>query len=219
MFAMLSSIFIGAATAYVQSSDNNKVLPDFIEGSIRVMYPDASDEKLAEVRAQWIEQLALNEQRIAETNRAVLKPNPTRGCAYMNTFIRVEDFSGGTTTNPRNVLGISDGSFARFYTPNAGQCATVVATASTATTGDTYVVGYRSSTSTGQYAIVYGSTSGNAGTWQGIGYAKISSTGTNLYFVGYAGTAYSHLAVGCNTYMGGLSTYNDFYLDCVYIYY
>jgi len=200
-------------------------LPDFIEGSIAAMaemYPGATDRELDQVRAQWAEQISLKMERIKETNGAVLTSNPTtRATAYINIFLRVEDFGGGSTTNPRYVLGYPDGTFARFYTPGANQTATVVGTTLTLTKGDVYAIGYRSTTSTGQYAIVYASTTGGAEIkdWPPIGYTKISTTPTNSadHYVGYAGTAYQYLAVGCNTYMGGAATYNDFYLDSVKI--
>jgi len=41
------------------------ILPDYVEASIAVMYRGASEEKLAEVRAQCAEQITLNEQEAA----------------------------------------------------------------------------------------------------------------------------------------------------------
>jgi hypothetical protein len=138
----------------------------------------------------------------------------------MDTFMRTEDIGDGATTNPSNVLGAADNKFARFHTPISGQAATVVATATSSIKGDVYCTGYRSSNNTGQYAIVWGSITGSATSlteWYAIGYTKISSTSSGDNYVGYTGTGYPYLSVGCNTFMGGAATYNDFYLDSVKI--
>ncbi|MCL2643826.1 MAG: hypothetical protein FWD52_10070, partial [Candidatus Bathyarchaeota archaeon] len=172
-------------------------------------------------RAQWAEQISLKMERIKETNGAVLKSDQTRAMtAYLHTYKWEENFGGGSTTDPYNVLKSPDKLFARFYTPYADQAATVVATTSASITGDVYVRGYRSSINTGQYAIVYGSLTGsktNMTEWPAIGYAKVSTTTSNDHYIGYAGTGYHYMSVGCNTYMGGVATYHDFYLDCVKI--
>ncbi len=199
-------------------------LPDFIEGSIAAMvarFPDVTDSQIDALRAQWAEQIALKMKRIKETNGAVLNPDQTRTMtATLNVYKWEENYGGGSVESPYNVLQYPDNKFARFYTPSANQCATVVASMTALVTGDVYVRGYRSSVTTGQYAIVYGSTTGakdNFAAWPPIGYTKISTTSSSDHFIGYAGTAYFFMAVGCNTYMGDPSTYNDFYLDGVLI--
>jgi hypothetical protein len=219
MFAMMSSVFINAATATLAPplTNNNIVLPDFIEGSIRIMYPDVSEEKLAEVRAQWIEQITLKERLIAETNDAILKPDPTtRASAHISSVTNTCTSGGGTLTNPSNIAGTSDGKFARFYTPSTDQCATVVGQMSATAAGNYYISAYRGGSSTGNYVVLWGSASGNGNTWVPIGYAQITSTGTSAYYVGYASTAYSYVEVVCTTYLGGLATYNDVYIDYVF---
>ena len=55
----MNSLYCVFVFGECMSTNKNIGLPDFIEASIAVMYPDASEEKLGEIRTQWIEQLAL----------------------------------------------------------------------------------------------------------------------------------------------------------------
>jgi hypothetical protein len=73
-------------------------LPDFIEASIALMYPNASDAKIAEIRAEWAEQIAFNQKSAAQTNGTVLHSSQSLSIAYMSTFIKTEDLWGGLHT-------------------------------------------------------------------------------------------------------------------------
>jgi hypothetical protein len=126
---------------------------------------------------------------------------------------------GGTLTNPSYITDMSDSKFARFYTPGADQCATIAGKMSDAAAGNYRVVAYRGSTSTGNYVVLWGSATGNGGTWNAIGYVQITSTGASQYYIGTISTAYAYVEAVCTTYLGGQATYNDVYIDCIYVYY
>jgi len=201
---------------------NTKViLPDFIEASIVALYPRYSEEKLAEATANWAEQIAFNEKRIAETENVVLKPDRTQQTTdHLKTFIRAENWGCGQVINPTNMIGVSNNrDFTRFLTTGENQHATVVAKLSATTTGDVYVVGKLGSTGAGKngnYVMVWGSETGVNDTWDYIGHTKITTTGPELLYVGTAQKPYLYVTVGCNTYTSRAVTYNDIELDCVY---
>ena len=82
--ALMTGSFTAVEAAVV---NNKKVLPDFIEGSIAMMYPNASDAKLAEIRDLWVKQIELRENMIASTNGAVLKFQPSALTSDPSYFI------------------------------------------------------------------------------------------------------------------------------------
>jgi hypothetical protein len=144
---------------------------------------------------------------------------------YLDWYRESEDLYGGVTCDPANVIGSSDGAFARFYTPNTGQgAAAICRVGGTAPSGSVVSLvaklGPTGWGRTGNYIMVWGSTTGAIlGTWDWIGAAQITTpNNTNYpvwYPIGYTDKAYPHITVGTNTMMGPFVVYNDIMVDCV----
>jgi hypothetical protein len=203
-----------------------------------MMYPNATESKLAEIRQLWVEQIQLKNQRIAETSNSILTFDPSRVTAQaslnpastmsttyrMSTYLWKEEISGGTVTDGAHMTGSQDYSYTRFYTPSLNQGASVAGElSSTHSKGDVYVVGKLGPTGaghTGNYLIVYGSNSTTDWTWVPIGYSQIG-TYDSYYYVGNTGSGrvYRYISVGANTMMGSMDVYNDIYGDSVYLTY
>lgn len=219
--AMLFASSLTAAEASV--ADSKKALPDFIEGSIAMMYPNASESKLAEIRGLWVKQIELREKMIADTNGAVLKFQPsalTSTPSYLTYLTKIEPLYGGQVINPYGILGGSINYDAtRFLTTGLGQGAGIAGKLSSDYAfGQVYVFGKIGPTGpghVGNYIIVWGSNTGADWSWVPIGYSQLS-TWWAYYYVGYTSTTYKYAAVGCNTMMGDQCVYNDLLADMLW---
>lgn len=223
IFAMIFSIFINAGVAYAYASPVRKasILPDFIETSIAIMYQGASSAKIAEIRAEWAEQIAFNQKSATQTDSTV--SSQSLSIAYMSTYLRSEDLWGGVTYNPSNVAGTADFNYARFYTPSLNQAAQVVGQLSSPMNGRVNILAKLGPTGaghTGNYLVVWGSETGADWTWHSIGYAQVtqpySSPYAVYYYVGTTMTVYSYVTVSAVTTMGPMDVYNDVLADAVY---
>lgn len=210
---------------HTHTSPVNKaiVLPDFIEASIALMYPNANDAKIAEIRAEWAEQIAVNQKSAAQTNGKGLVSSQMLQIAYMSTFIRTEDLWGGVTYNPTGLVGTGDFNYAQFYTPSLNQAAQVVGQLSSPMNGRVNILAKLGPTGaghTGNYLVVWGSVTGADWTWHSIGYAQVtqpySAQYPVYYYVGTTLTTYGYVTVSAVTTMGPLCIYNDVLADAVF---
>jgi hypothetical protein len=230
-FAVFLLLTSGFSTIYASSTSTKATLPDFLEKLLITALPDATEEELNHIRAIWIKQIELKEERIAATNGAVLnyKPSGSRSASYMSDYLYKEEFGGGRIYNPSNMEGAIDYNFARFYTPDEDQGASIVGNMSNPTsTGDVYVVAKLGPTGSGQngnYVLVYGAYDPyeeNQTVWleNFIGYAEItypySWPGAPYVYIGSTSNEYPSVSVGVTTVMGGECTYNDVLGDIVY---
>ncbi|MCW3982660.1 MAG: hypothetical protein NWE96_01530 [Candidatus Bathyarchaeota archaeon] len=218
--ALLASSLTAVEAATIKSE---KVLPDFIEGSIALMYPNATDAKLAEIRGLWIKQIELREKMIADTNGAVLKFQPsalTVNPSYLTYLTKIEPLYGGQVINPNGILGGSiNYDYTRFLTTGLNQGAGIAGRLSyDYSFGQVYVYGKLGPTGpghTGNYIIVWGSNSGLDWSWEPIGYTQLINSWA-YHYVGYTSTTYKYAAVGCNTMMGDQCIYNDLLADMLW---
>jgi hypothetical protein len=113
---------------------NESVLPDFIWDAIMQMNSNANSTELALIRAQTINQLTLNQERIADTNGAVLNyqwRNGSNDNISQNSELEISSYGtydyridpllwtegSGTVYNNYSVVGVSDDDFTEFYAP------------------------------------------------------------------------------------------------------
>ncbi|MCW4018691.1 MAG: hypothetical protein NWF00_08475 [Candidatus Bathyarchaeota archaeon] len=206
------------------SSSNNVALPVFLENLLVNSHPNASKAELNQIRAIWINQIELKEERIASTNGAVLnyKPSDTRSGSYMSDYLDYEEFGGGVVYDGPNMEGLVDYNYARFYTPYDNAGASVIGELSSAATGDVYVVGKLGPTGYGQngnYFTVFGNnvSDKNDEGWRDnfIGYGAVNHTYPVYNYIGLTQNTYVYVAVGVVT-MGGECTYNDVLGDIVW---
>jgi hypothetical protein len=227
-------IMLASSVAGVQAkvTSSKKALPDFIEASIAMMYPNASDSKLDEIRALWVKQIELKQERIEATNGAVLNFEPLALLStpsYLIYLTKIEPLYGGQVINPNGIVGGSiNRDLTRFYTPGLGQGASVAGRlSSNYASGDVYVVGKLGPTGaghTGNYLIVWGSNTGADWSWEPIGYTHIVypynppywMPSSAYHYVGYTSNTYKYAAVGCNTMMGDQCVYNDVMADMLW---
>jgi hypothetical protein len=215
------------------TSNKKIILPDFVEASISVIYRGASEERLAEVRAQCAEQLAFNEQQAVQRKVAGTKEEQTRAIAYMGTFLRHEDLGGGVSSNRLDILGAADDKFARFYTPAFApyaQAAQIIGLLTTHTSLSTAVTVVAKKGPTDSFqshknrVSVWASTNGDDWSWDYIGGAVVTTANNataSTYTVGYTPSkSYLFVTVECNTfvtnpYAYGATLFNDVEVDCV----
>jgi len=220
MFAMLLSAFTNVATvaAYTPPIDKVIILPDYIEGSIAMMYPDASEELLAQVRAQCAEQMAINEKYKAQLD-TTFGNGQTRATASLSA-VNIEEINGGHVYDAQNIIGTQNLAYTRFLTTGLNQGASVYGSMTNPSAKGTVSIaakmGPTGAGQSGNYVIVWGSQTGALhGTWDYIGKTQIPTSGPLILYVGYTTTSYPYIAVGTNTMMGGSVTYNDVMVDCI----
>lgn len=187
-----------------------------------MMYPNATDSQLAEIRAQWAEQIRLKEARIVETNGAVLnvQPSITRGTSCITSIVKEEPLQGGQLTGASYIIGVEDNLYTRFLTtgPNQGSGLSAKLSGINAS-GDVYVRAKYGQTGAGKqnYIIVWGGNSTIDWNWVPIGYTQISSSSADYYYIGPvgAGKAYNYTSIGTNSMMN-IYDYNDVMVDWVW---
>ncbi len=221
------------SNAFASAIDNKASLPDWAINYITwALGPNASSTKIAEVEGHWLNQMLLKQERIASTNGAVLRAAPeslTDSWSYMSQWLRDEPLYGGQIIGGPWLVGIPNGWFARWYTPNINQGATTIGQMSNAySTGDVYVRACLGPTGAGQngnYLIVYGSNDPDASLeewmenvigWAQIGYPYTWPWSGINYFIGFTHNTYRYVAVGVTTFTGGIDTYNDVMGDSIY---
>jgi hypothetical protein len=230
---MFTVIMLACSVTGVQAklANNKKALPDFIEASIAMMYPNASDSKLDEIRALWMKQIELKQERMESNNAAVLNLNPSvllSTTSYLSYLTKIEPIGGGQVINPNGIVGNTlNQDFTRFYTPGLNQGAGVAGRLSSDyASGDVYICGKLGPTGagkTGNYLIVWGSNTGADWSWEPIGYTHIVypynppwyMPSSAYHYVGYTSNTYKYAAVGCNTMMGEECVYNDVMADMI----
>lgn len=166
---MLNSNLI---TAYASSTDYDEDKYYWLDAAIAARYPNATAKKLAEVKAQALRQLEINEKKIADTNGAILKnpPATTKSSSYMADYLYPECNNGGAVYNPTYLEGENDPYYTQFYTPNLNQTANVVGEMTSSTShGDVYIVAKQGPTGDGEdgdVLILWGSNSSSVeGNW------------------------------------------------------
>jgi hypothetical protein len=215
------------------SASNTATLPDWAKAFIvKTLGPNATASEIATVENIWIKQFALNEQRIKETNGAVLDAEhftATLSNNYMAWWRKDEPLYGGQVIGGSYLVGSSDNLFARCYTPYVGQGASVVGEMTDPQAhGDYYLKASLGPTGEGQngnYFIVMGGNNlddpPDVWIYHVVGVIHVTWpyswpwSGT-WYFVGYNATQYRYISVGVNTMMGPGCTYNDVMADSIY---
>jgi len=212
------------------SKDKKIILPEFLETTIAVMHRGASEEKLAEVRAQYASQIAFNEKMAAERkDENIQNRQARRSSVYFYALStdpnNPELINGGTVTSPSNILGTQDLSFTRFLTSGSDQGASVFgALSGTAPSGAAVdVLAKIGSTGAGKFGNiinVHGSEyGGRFDPWYYIGTVCIvtpyAASYPVWYRVGYTEKAFPFITVGTHNFAGLMAEYNDVLVDCV----
>jgi hypothetical protein len=219
-FLLLASSF---SITYASSTSSKATLPDWIEIVIAARYPNASSTKLDQVRAQVMEQIKINQERIATTHGAVLnyKPSGTKTGSYMYDYLYCEQYNGGTVSNPTYMEGLIDSNYARFYTPELYQNAAIVGQMSSSTAGgDVYIYAKLGPTGYGESGNIFnlwGSNSSDQyGDWRYIGSAEVTTTTGAYLFIGEPDFTFGYIAVGVTTGDSPDYQYNDVMGDIVW---
>src|SRR5208337_1784319 len=177
---------------------------------------------------QWINQVAINQQHIASANEVALNVSPlSNSGSYVSLYMPPPELwpTGGpeSVTNPGAIVGWPwDDNCARFYTPlsNPAEGASVVGEMSSSNSqGYIYVIAKLGPTGLGQngnYVIMWEYVNG---AWESIGYGRPTAT-YSMYpgyvYIGYVTQPFQYTSIGVTTAFGGVDTYNDVDVDCVW---
>lgn len=229
---IVTSGFITAYASFVNYSENERDWYDekkyaWLDGAIASKYPNASKTKLAEVKAQALKQIAINEKKIADTKGAILKNQPiqTRSTSYMVDYLYPECYNSGVLENPTYLEGTIDSNYARFYTPYTVQTSNAIGEMSSLATGDIYVVAKLGPTGdTSDYSdclILWGSNTSDIYDWDYIGWTDFITVPYNYPYNVYIWTgdianSYQYITVGTLTNSEMPITANDVMASAVW---
>ncbi len=225
LVSSMGNVYANATTTKAES------LPDFLESYLQMQCAKANlvPAKIAEMRAIWIHQISLKQERIdsASGEGAYVV---TSQASWMSTFIRPETFGGGVLYNQYLINGLIDTYFTEFYTPVSGSGASVVGRMSSSTShGDVYIaakLGPNGAGHIGNYFVVEVANDANASMEDWIrgfvGYAQVTRPNNYVYgqnlLIGPAPYTFSYVSVGATVMPppNELDPYNDVMGDSVW---
>ncbi|MGA3111234.1 MAG: hypothetical protein ABSE15_04285 [Candidatus Bathyarchaeia archaeon] len=225
-------ILIGTASVSlaqtVANTTSSATLPPFLEKFLEALHPNATAAELNQIRIQWANQNAHNQERIKETNGAVLSFSPLAlqgGMNFMGSVVHWWTDGTGVVAAPYEIVGPPDGSGTEFFTPHLNDEAFDVGLMDSSTSyGDVYLhtqLGPTWAYGPGNYVIVLASNNPWApfGDWSYIGWKQVTVEWPNWQWlwIGYTweyGITFSSVAV-CAWNAGQNDAWNDFFVDSV----
>ncbi len=236
IIALANSSLSAAVTSLL---DTNPKLPDFLEKYLESIC-QGNSTKLNEVRNIWLNQIAIKQERVCNTDGAVLSPNTealsknsvhdsgTPSDSYLSNMLWTEPFGGGSITDPHNVEGYRDYYYTRLLAPYNASGASVVGEMSLHSTGDFYVpakLGPTGAQHVGDYLILMGCNYPSAPLQEWvygfIGYVQISCPNSEFdapyVYVGYTSNVYKYITAGTVIMnISSTNSYSDILVDAVW---
>ncbi len=239
-FIIVLSTAINLEAVFAKFTEHETVLPDYL-----LRFTDylskGNATKLAEIRNQMIEQLKINQDRIASTKGAVLhslKSSPLlESWPPTFSFMSSVEFTSpyedyGYIESAEDLVGSEDDSFAHFHTdgwnenyqsPMGGESfAAGYLYGSQWASGDFYIYGKagpHSGYGYSNYVMVYVSNDINEdfGSWTFLGYVQVLAASEQAYYIGTSFSTWSCIAIMCWTPPPYPIYYYPLVLNCVNI--
>jgi hypothetical protein len=225
----IAFVFIMMASSFtaVHASTPANTLPTPLENILQAMHPNATATELNQIRTQWANQLAINQQH-APDSRSAFAPAfvPSGGC-YFGTIVKPEHYLGGQIIGqPSVILGPADNVYCELLAPGLNDFAAICGTWTSATAhGQIYshvLLSHGAATwgTLGNYLICLASNDIDADprTWPFIGYVNVQGETSYWAYTGYSSSSYTYWNFGVWT-AGGQVLSNDIYLDSVWAQY